>query len=432
MIPDSKSYFVSPDPVTGSCDTEEFYTTDNMPLYTGNTSTTSNTLKIRPYSINNYSDYLNGVNVLDCYAIAAQVSSSSYFAGLSPTDDAPYRFISGDADYDADVDLDDAYMVQDLILGNRYDLTRNSWEWVLKDEIEEADERFEEDPYAFVIDYNWPGSEGIIVSASTNEIVADNDKFFGFRTTKIGDIKTDSGVNHNANSWVCGSGSYFTGGEIASRSNVNIPGKKVRAGSVITIAVNLATHDDIFGLELPIHYSMEDFSFMDISFSEEFAPKWNYNTYISSLVVLDFAIDKTPLPVHNGKILEFRLKALHDIKDIDGLITWNAERNAVIVGEDGNLSNYIVALEIKDILPPDLYIEIRSDGGVKEAYVESPKAQQVTLRMFNEQGLMVNNMNLTIQRGENHIVLENDLISGLYVIQLANDEQSLVTKMFVD
>ncbi len=333
----------------------------------------------------------------------------------------------------ADVDLNDAYMVQDLILGNRYDLTRNSWEWVLKDEVEEADERFEEDPYAFVIDYNWPGSEGIILpELSTKEIKADNDKFFGFRTTKIGDIKTDSGTNHNANSWVCGSGSYFTGGEIASRSEVNIPGKKVRAGSVITIAVDLEAHDDIFGLELPIHFSKEDFNLMDIRFSEGFAPKWNYNTYINSLVILDFTIDQTPLHVSNGKILEFRLKALHDIKDIDGSITWNAERNAVIVGEDGNLSNSIVALEIKDILPPDLYIEIRSDGGVKEAYIESPKAQQVTLHMFNEQGILVSTMNLTIQRGENHIALENGLISGFYVIQLANDEQSVVTKMFVD
>ncbi len=93
------SYILSPDPVTGSCD-YNYYTSDIMPLYNFDEDAQENTLKIRPYSINNYSDYINGVNVLDCYAIAAQVSNSSYFAGLSPTDDAPYRFISADADYD--------------------------------------------------------------------------------------------------------------------------------------------------------------------------------------------------------------------------------------------------------------------------------------------------------------------------------------------
>ncbi len=433
VIPLSQSWYVDTDPTTGSCP-YEFYTTDDMPLYTDNYNSASNTLKIRPYSINNYSDYINGVSVIDLTAIASHLNQDPPFEDLSPTEDAPYRYISADAEYDHDVDLDDAYMIRDLILGTRSDLNRNSWEWVHKDEVEQAEERFVEDPYSFVIDYNWPGSEGIILAAlSTNEILADNDKFFGFRTTKIGDIKTDSGSpSSGANSWVCGSGSYFTGGEIDSRSVANTTGKKVRAGSVITVAVNLEANDDIFGLELPVYFSQEDLSLMDIQFSEEFVPRWNYNTYISSLVVLAFAKDRTPLPIPNGKILEFRLKALHDIKDIEGSIIWHPERNVLVVGEDGNLSNADVQLEIVDILPPDLFVEIRTNGNAKEAFIESPKDQKLSMRVFNEQGLVVRNKLLMLQHGENHIVLENDLVSGLYFIQVANDEQSVVTKMIVE
>lgn len=188
VISEMDSWYVPVDPITDECP-YEVYTTEEMPLSDPNITGYNNTLKIRPYSVNNAADYRNGVNTLDLYAIAAHLLESPKFEDRTPTEDFPFRYISGDADNDHDVDEDDIDMIHDLILYYRDDLERNSWEWVHKDEVEEAEERFEEVPYEFVISYNWPGSEGIILPhLSTNQIMADNDKYFTFRTTKVGDI----------------------------------------------------------------------------------------------------------------------------------------------------------------------------------------------------------------------------------------------------
>ncbi|HZV71251.1 MAG TPA: hypothetical protein VFG10_16970 [Saprospiraceae bacterium] len=182
MITNHTVYNLPSDPVTGSCP-YEYYSTEDLQLYNINEDDEVNTLKIRPYSDNDRSDYVNGVSTLDMYAIYLHLHYSPQFEDRSPEEDAPYRYISADADYDNDVDDDDIDMIQDLILALRDDLNRNSWEWVLNDEVQEGEERFNEYPYMydFVIDYNWPGSDGIILpDLSTNQIEGDNDKYFGF------------------------------------------------------------------------------------------------------------------------------------------------------------------------------------------------------------------------------------------------------------
>lgn len=431
LIHEATEEALDPDPVTGSCP-YEYYTTDYMPLY-NDEDVANNTLKIRPYSINNYADYTNGVSSVDLLAISNHVNSYVMLDSYSPTEDAPYRYISADADYNDEVELADAYMIEDLLLDYREDLTRNSWDWVLKDEVENSAVRFAADPYSFVIDENWSGSEGIILPGlTTDEIQADNDKFFTFRTTKIGDIVANSGWTYSsANSWVCGSGSYITGGEVESRSNIELDGKKVQPNTIISIEANLQANEAIYAYQIPIHFSKQDFQLVDIHFTDGFKPRWNYNDQINSLVLIDFAKTNDPLLVPTGKILQIKLKSIRKIDDIQKSISWDPNRAVEFVAKDlGNIDAYL-ELNITDILPQDLYLETRADGNNQEAYIESPTDQSVKFRVFNSEGLPIKEEILALHRGENHFPLVHDLVSGMYILQVSNEIQMTTSKVII-
>lgn len=429
LIDEMTEYPLNPDPVTGSCP-YEFYTTDIMPLY-DEEEEYNNTLKIRPYSINNYSDYTNGVSAIDLVAIAAHITNTTTFESRTPTDDAPYRYISADADYDNDVDYDDTDMLQDLLLGIRYDLERNSWEWVHKEEVEDAGARFVSSPYEFVIDYNWPGSEGIILAGlSTDEIQANNGDYFDFRTTKVGDIIANSSWTYpSSNSWICGSGTYFTGGEVETRT-VDVPTRRiVRPGSIITVEIDIHKDSDIFALEIPVALQEGDFEIVDMEFGEGYFPRWNYNKYLQGLVFVDYSKNGVPLDIQNGRLVSFKIKALHEISDLFKSISWHAERPIEMVGKDESLLQSDVQLKIKDILPPDLYVEIRSDGWRYVAYIESPLEQNVTFQLMDGLGQILNKDQVLIYKGDNLIPIEYNLVSGIYLLSVDSKEQKCVAKL---
>lgn len=423
------NYPLNPDPTTGSCP-YEYYTTEDMPLYDDYPNDPVNTLKIRPYSVNNASDYRNGVTTLDLYAIQAHLLNSPSFENRTPTEDFPFRYISGDADYDHDVDEDDIDMIQDLILYYRDDLTRNSWEWVHKDEVEEAEERFEEEPYEFVIDYNWPGSDGIILAEnSTNEILADNDKYFTFRTTKIGDITAVTNqLVSSLNSWVCGSGAYFTGGDLETRSARELYAGKIRKGAIVSVAVNLDNQEDIYAFEIPLFFEESDFELKDLHFTAGFSPRWHRNSERGSLILSEFSRDLQPMNIPRGRMLEFKLKANRDILNVNDAIGWYPSRTIELVGVGESILIPDVTMEIMDILPPDLYAEVRRDFSVDQLLIESPMDQLMNLKIFNSQGQLVQEELLQLNHGSTTFTLPQDFICGLYVCLLNNDKETFIVK----
>ncbi len=431
LIDEMDEYPLNPDPTTAACP-YEIYTSEVMPLY-DQEDEYNNTLKIRPYSINNYTDYTNGVSAQDLLAIANHLIGNPSFESRSPTEDFPFRYISGDADYDNDVDLDDADMIQDLLLGYRYDLERNSWEWVHKEEVEDAEERFEESPYDFVIDYNWPGSEGIILPGlSTDQIEANNGDYFDFRTTKIGDIVANSSWTYpSANSWVCGSGSYFSGGEVSTRSIDNSIGTKVRAGTIVKVAVDLNVVDDIYAIQLPISFSEKDYELVGVDFAMGYNPRWNYNPIIQSLVVLDFAKHGDPLIIPRGKLAEITLKAKHEIRNVQSSISWNSEWNVEIIGKDESQLNAELKLEIIEIIPSELFLEIRYDGGYSKVYIESPKGQMVSMKFFTYQGQPLYEDQIVLNRGENYFQIPNHYLPGLYLVCVNSINEFRLTKLCI-
>jgi len=429
VISEMQSWYVNPDPITDDCPTE-FYTTDEMPLSYPNVSDPLNTLKIWPYSVNNASDYRNGVSTLDLYAIQAHLLDSPSFKDRTPTEDFPYRFISGDADMDEDVDEDDIDMIQDLILFYRDDLTRNSWEWVYKDEVENAEERFEDEPYGFVISQNWPYPEGIILpELSTNEIMADNDKYFTFRSTKIGDITgSSSQLITSLNSWVCGSGSYFTGGNIETRTSDITTPFKVNAGSIVTVGINLGNMDEVFAYEVPLYFSESDFEMTGIKFGEGFNPKWNRNEEKGSLVLLDFSRIGEPLNFPRGRVIEIQLKAQRNVPSLSQAIYWHTDRNVEIIGHNEISLIPDVNIEVIDFQPAELSAEIRAENSDTELMIESPFNQSIRLSIINYQGQVVYDDSFNVLRGQNLTLLPNNLLPGFYLCRVKGKQQESVIK----
>lgn len=426
------TYPLGTDPITVECNSE-YYSTEEMPLYSEDEDLTYNTLEIRPYSDNDRADYMNGVSTLDLYKIYHHIHDSPVFEDMEPEEDAPFRYISADADNDMDVDDNDIYMIQQMILDYRDNLNRDSWEWVWKDEVEEDAERFEEEPYEFVISYNWPGADGIIIpSVSTDQIQYDNDKYFGFRTTKVGDIVGAGFAQVTTNDWICGDGYYFTENNPQVRS-YSTTGEisKVRKGSIITFEVSRNDLEDILTFELPILIPQEDFNFQSIQFFEGFHPLWHYNPTHNNLTVLEFSKNKEPLAVSKGKIFTFKIVANNDVNDARSLVGFYGDRKPEITGMDEKLVNLGIQVKITDVLPPDLYLEIRSDGSNNQAYIESPKDQKVTLQLINYQGIVLESKRFEVSRGKNNIPLNFFLPNGLYFIQINNDIQTITEPLTI-
>ncbi|HSF89553.1 MAG TPA: hypothetical protein VLA46_09065 [Saprospiraceae bacterium] len=366
---------------------------------------------------------------MDSYAVNAHLLNSPSFETRTPTEDFPFRYISADVDYDHDVDEDDINMIQDLILNYRDDLVRNSWEWVHKDEVEEAEERFEEVPYEFVISYNWPYDEGIVLpSLSTNQIMGDNDKYFTFRTTKVGDIMGNGMSVGSFNSWVCGSGTYLTGGDISTRSVGATTARKVRAGSVITVGVMVDNEEDIHALEIPIYFSESDYKLQQINYADQYSPKWHRNPEKGSLIILDMSRDLKNLTVPRGKLVELKLEAKHDISDVTESITWLPSRSVIVLGANEEILEPDVTIEILNILPGSLYAEVRSFGYSAELMVESPVDQNVHLKIINYQGHLAHDEYLTISPGQNVLELPTNLLPGMYVCIVEGQFQRSVIK----
>jgi hypothetical protein len=354
-------------------------------------------------------------------AIQSHLLSSPAFESRTPTEDFPFRYISGDADYDHDVDEDDIDMIHDLILFYRDDLTRNSWEWVHKDEVEEAEERFEEEPYEFVIDYNWPYDEGIVLSGfSTNEIMGDNDKFFTFRTTKVGDITASSMTAVSYNDWVCGTGAYFTGGGLSARSAGLVP---IRKGSTLRVSIWVDNQEEIYGLEIPLHFSESDLSLNSLTFEGDFQMRWHRNSSHHSLVFSDFSRDGEPMIVPRGRMVNIELEATSDIGNFNQAIGIYPGRYIEVIGDNGELLYPEVRIELDEIIHPEFYTEIRSDEQDQDfIFVNAQRDHWIQLDIWSATGQALKSEEILVNRGQSWIELPLDYSPGLYLCSLKGSD----------
>jgi len=357
-----------------------------------------------------------------------QINGTTLYSSRNPTDDVPYRFISSDADYNNLFQQADITMVQNLILGTRNDLTRPNWAWVHKDEVEvnSVDFYTYPDMYDYVIDYNWPGIDGIILANNTKpQITGDHDKYFTFRTTKVGDIVGTSGSGHNT--WVCGTGTYLTSEEVESRSSSDLPSKKIMSGSTVKFKVDIQHDVDILSMEFFLNIDNKDFDVKNVSFTNNFTPRWYYNCDMGVLAISDFNLNLSSLEIESGTIMEIELYAKRDVLNLGSSVGWNKNRNIEISGMNETLINPNINLELVSIIPGNLYSEIRINNGSFVAYIESSKIEKANLRWYNNQGILISSSVVNLNQGENFFVA-NFLMPGIYFLQVQGENQLSIAK----
>ncbi|HEX5112861.1 MAG TPA: hypothetical protein VFV79_08445 [Saprospiraceae bacterium] len=429
LILDHMNYPTSPVPITGTCG-YEYYSSDYCQLYDDEDEAV-NTLIIQPYTDCDRNDYLNGVSTLDLYKIYHHIHGPLPFEDMDPEEDAPFRYISADADADEDVDDADVYMIQQMILGYRDDLTRTSWEWVLKDALEGDPERFEDYPFEFVLSDQWPG--GIIIPAlKTEDITVNLDKYFGFRTTKEGDIIGIGEEEVTTNDWICGSGYYFNGGSIASRSNLfSTMRAKIENGSIINFDVYIDNPKELLTFELPIFFNTENLELNSINFITGFVPKWNFRSSLNLLTLLDFSRDNKPLNVPGGKLFSFSMITNSDINKPEELINSNAYRKIETIGMDEKSADIGLRIEISNVIPRKLRVEGRIDGSQLSIFIASPESQKVNVRLFSSDGTVLNTRTLILSKGDNLFPIDISLPPGILFIAISNGSEVTISKIAI-
>ena len=330
-----------------------------------------------------------------------------------------------------DVDDDDVYMIQQLILGYQDVLDRNSWEWFLKDELEDDMERFVEDPYDFVISYNWPG--GIVIpELKTEDITIDYDKYFGFRTTKEGDIIGIGEEEVTTNDWVCGNGYYFQNGSLTARSyEFSTSRSKIEKGSIINFDVYVDNPKELLSFELPIYFNNNGLELNSINFSDGFFPKWNFRSSLNLLTLLDFSKDQTPLKISGGKLFSFSILANEDINNPTLLINSNADRKIEAIGMDEKIADIGLRIEIVNIIPTNLQSEIRYDGSQPTLFISSPIDQVVAIQLTASDGTILEKKEFSISRGENLYSIDSNLPPGIFYITLKNASELTTLKIVI-
>ena len=311
------------------------------------------------------------------------------------------------------------------------DLTRPSWSWVLKDEVEVNQTDFETYPdmYDYVVDYNWPGVDGIIVSNNTTaQITADNDKYFTFRTTKTGDIIGTSGGGNN--SWVCGTGTYFTGNEIESRSTSQLPIKKIHMGSIVRLKISMDAKEDVLSSEFALRINPEEFEVESVTFSGNFSPKWYFNTNMGILTTSDYNLDLSPLDIQSGEIMELELLAKNTVQNLSKSIGWFEGRSSQVSTMDESLIDPHLELELVEVIPAKLYVEVRMDGHQPVLYVESSKNQNAILHCFNSQGVLIRKLQIVLSKGEN-VIDAGETVPGIYYFQIQAENQVATARSFI-
>jgi hypothetical protein len=181
-------------------------------------------------------------------------------------------------------------------------------------------------------------------------------------------------------------------------------------------------------MEIPIYFSNNDFEMSGIEFSDGFDPKWNRNAEKGSLVFLDYSKNQEPLTIPRGKIIEFKLKAQQDVADFSESLVWHPDRNVEIVGKGEIILIPDVFMEVLEILPPDLYAEIRSGVSVSEIMIESPVYQSVQLRIINYQGYLMVDQKLEVSPGQNINPLPSSFVPGFYMCVVKGEEETRVVK----
>ena len=395
----------------------------------GTASQNVNTLRILPSSANDFNDYINGVTTLDLVHITRHINGIASLNTLTQTADGPYRRISADANFDHSITSADHSMLGDLILGIRTDLTRTSWEWVNADDVANNSVDFNNNPYDYVINYVWPMDGFVFAARSRNSIIADMPDYFTYRSTKIGDIVGSGSGSSGTNSWICGTGTYFTGENTENRTS-NLDGNnKVLKGSEIKVKVDINAISDLMSVELPISINNELFEISKVNCASNTA-RWNYMQDENLLMFVDYDYSSNVLGFKGGQYVEIDLIAKKDIDNVNNFIHWSKERNVEIIDDklnDAKTSVYL-SYELTKIPLNDIkwYLE------KKTLNIISSDNRNSKLKVSNLSGQIILEKNIVLEKGSNEFILDILNSNAIYIVTIFDNNGVLSKKILIN
>ncbi|MEP7266593.1 MAG: hypothetical protein ABI844_03120, partial [Saprospiraceae bacterium] len=249
----------------------------------------------------------------------------------------------------------------------------------------------------------------------------------GIRCTKIGDVYATSGTS--ANSWVCGSGSYFKSPQtVETRSNVsNNRTDLLGIGTEIAVSLHLKKYEDILSIELPIFLDPTLLEIKSVVFDNGFGPYWNYNKDLKRLVLLQW--NQNPLHLESGTIATIHLVAKSTNFDINKAIKFDPNRNVEISNRNMELANATVGIVVENIESNGLDARILQSfaGSILETNVKEDTEAEI--RIVNVQGQNLESMKVYLNKGNNRITLPTDhQVKGIKILNLSSKMKSTTLK----
>ncbi len=413
------AYIINGNPTSYTCDD---YTTYNCATsfagtYLGSIDVAEdydNILKIYPYSVNNYADYLNGVTTADIVRIQQHILNT-----VPITD--PFRKVSADAEGDKDIDTDDVDEIRDLILGRISNLTRTSWEWWNSEEIIYYGTTWTNNPWNYTINQNWPG--GIIFGGLDHSELEDSDNhhlWFDFQTTKIGNIQ-------DGNDWVCGTDD-LKNEQLMTRSSWSfnksaIPVMHLDAGTYFDLIIRNDIDSKLLGFQLPILLTSGYFDVISVVSNKAFNAYWNFNKNNGDFTSLWYSLNLEGIDLPEmSEVIRIRVLLKKDIENLNTLINVNGIKPIEFVNDDLGTRINGISLEIENIIPSTFKIQVSNIQNL-DIEILSPASGESLLNLYEISGKMILSNKMNLVNGINDISLPESLSPGVYFINCITNDQ---------
>ncbi|MEI2694746.1 MAG: T9SS type A sorting domain-containing protein [Saprospiraceae bacterium] len=387
-------------------------------------------LRILPYSDNDYSDYINGVSTADIVKLVWNRTAYEPF-------NSPFKFVSGDVDYDHDVDEDDEDMIGDLILSYITNFDRTSWEWFNREELEDNSSAFDSDPYDWTINELHPGGivfEPLTYSQLANE--ANHGDWFDLRNTKIGDI---TGCTYTTiNTWVCnscytlkGNEEVFTRSESTNLLNKDlIPTSKLGKGSTFDLLISCDFNINLLGFQIPLTIPAEYFEVLEVVKLVDKQIKYNNCKEKNEFNCLWF--DKMGIAnqfAPNEALFRLKVRVKKDLNNLRSLITTNKLKEIEFVDANADVNEQTVNLSIENLKPNqfEAYIKFENQHQLE---ILSNSNNSIHIELLDLQGRIISRDEMDGVIGINHWDIPNNLVVGTYLIRVSVDHAIQVVKVF--
>jgi len=380
---------------TNSCPSEYSGTLEASQAMNGN----DNDLSIRPYSENDFDDYINGLSMGDYTIIYRHVNDIEYI-----TD--PYKMVAADVNNNNEIDEGDLDELFEF-LNEEIIFTRNSWEWFNQKEINDNYGSFQSDPYSWTISNRYSG--GIFwlnVSTSTLSSSTTQPQFFYFTTTKVGELNYNEEI---PNDWVCNEYSLksddkrinFIRSTDGGRINNNL-----KIGDQFSIECNLTKEGNLFFFQLPLYFDFTTLELIDIVQNTKFHIDYQVNKSKNQIVGIYAArsLENNISFKKNESIVVLKARVLKDIPDISTNVS--LIKNRKLEAGDINLNN--LEPEVRLILHNEEIVsnKISFDGRFVHLYLQHPS--QVELIEFDLWGRVKSKQTNTVVPGSNVLKLSHN------------------------